>query len=352
MKKILYLSNIEVPYRVRILNGIAKQCDLTVLYERRTSDNRNSDWTSCEKGIYRTKYLRGIKFGNENAFSLGIIKHIFSKYDCVVVGCYNSPCQMFAVLLMRLFGIPFIINTDGEVYVEGDGLKAKIKRFFLSGAKGYLSAGENSSKTIKRVSKNAPVLTYYFSSLSEAELESHAEKRQKRNDTVLVVGQYFSYKGMDLALSVAKKNSDIKYKFVGMGNRTELFIKEQCANSLPNVELVPFLSKDELEAEYSTCGALLLPSRKECWGLVVNEAASFGMPIVSTRGSGAAVEFLSEDYPMYLAEPDSVDDIYEKLVALLSSESKEQYGDYLINKSSHYSIEKAVETHIKLFETV
>lgn len=351
MKKILYLSNIEVPYRVRILNGIAKQCDLTVLYERKTSDNRNSEWASCEKGIYRTKYLHGIKFRNENSFSLGIIKHIFGKYDYVVVGCYNSPCQLLAMLIMHLFKIPYIINADGEVYIEGDGLKAKIKRSLLSGANAYLSAGEISSESIKRIAKDAPVATYYFSSLSDAELKSHAQNPQERNDTVLVVGQYFSYKGMDLALSVAKKNLDIKYKFVGMGNRTKRFIEEKFADKLPNVEIIPFLSKAELEKEYRTCGALLLPSRRECWGLVINEAASFGTPIVSTYGSGAAVEFLSKDYPMYLAKPYSVDDIYEKLVALMSSENKEQYSEYLISKSSNYSIEKAVEAHIKLFES-
>jgi len=253
-------------------------------------------------------------------------------------------------LLMRLFRIPYIINADGEVYIEGDGLKAKIKRSLLSGAKGYLSAGEVSSNSIKRISKDVPVATYYFSSLSDDELKAHAQKPLERNDTVLVVGQYFPYKGMDLALSVAKKNLDIKYKFIGMGKRTEQFIKENHVDELPNVEIIPFLSKEELEHEYRTCGVLLLPSRRECWGLVINEAASFGTPIVSTRGSGAAVEFLSGEYSEYLAQPDSVDDIYEKLVALISSENKEQYSEYLINKSADYSIEKAVKAHIELFE--
>ena len=37
-KKILYISNIEVPYRVSFFNEFAKHCDLTVLYERKKSD--------------------------------------------------------------------------------------------------------------------------------------------------------------------------------------------------------------------------------------------------------------------------------------------------------------------------
>ena len=40
-----------------------------------------------------------------------------------------------------------------------------------------------------------------------------------------------------------------------------------------------------------------------CLRLVVNEAASFGTPIVSTWGSGAAMEFIGDDYPQFLAKP-------------------------------------------------
>ena len=45
---------------------------------------------------------------------------------------------MLAMLVMRLFRIPFFINLDGEPFLEGSGMKAKLKRFFLSGAKAYL----------------------------------------------------------------------------------------------------------------------------------------------------------------------------------------------------------------------
>ena len=93
MKKVLYLTNIEVPYRVCFFNELAKHCDLTVLYERKKSSNRNNEWSKSEKHIFKSKYLNGIKIKAENAFSFGILKEIFSDYDVVIVGCYNSPVQ-------------------------------------------------------------------------------------------------------------------------------------------------------------------------------------------------------------------------------------------------------------------
>ena len=84
-----------------------------------------------------------------------------------------------------------------------------------------------------------------------------------------------------MTFRVACMDSSIRYKFVGMGKRTELFLKEM-GNMPENVKVIPFLQKSDLEEEYRRCSLLLLPTRQECWGLVVNEAASFGTPIVST----------------------------------------------------------------------
>ena len=104
---------------------------------------------------------------------------------------------------------------------------------------------------------------------------------------------------MDIAVQVAELLPEFKFKFVGMGKRTAEFIADTHADQLANVEIISFLQTAALEEEYRKCKMLILPTRQECWGLVVNEAASFGTPVVSTNGSGAAVEFLFEKYPFY-----------------------------------------------------
>lgn len=353
MKKVLYLSNIEVPYRVRFFCELAKRCDLTVVYERECSNNRDNIWAKSEKNEYKAEYLNGIKIGNESSFSFGIFKYIFGKYDAIIVGCYNTPVQMLAILLMKLFNVSYIVNLDGEVFLEEKNIKNMIKKMFLRGAKSYLVAGERAAKSIERVANGRKIVPYYFSSLSDDELIKHREAGEGtvRDKTVLVVGQYFDYKGLDIAIKVAKKNTDINYKFVGMGKRTELFAKEQEVSKLQNVEVISFLQKEELEKEYKKCALLLLPSRRECWGLVVNEAASFGMPIVSTWGSGAAVEFLGDKYPEYLAMPGDSEELYNCVVKLLNSSEVDVYKQYLFEKSKLYSIEKSVEAHMKAIDT-
>ena len=345
MKKVLYISNIEVPYRVRFFNEFSKHCELTVLYERKKARNRDEKWTESEQGDFNVKFLNGIKLKDESVFSFGIVKEIFGKYDEIIIGCYNSPSQMLAILLLKIFHRRYILNLDGEVFIGDKGLKNRLKRFFLSGAEKYVVAGEKAIPALKAVTAEKPITPYYFSSMSEEELRANAAAQTLRNNTVLVVGQYLDVKGLDVILEVAKKDSSIPYKMIGMGHKTQEFINKYDADKLENVEIIPFLQKEDLEHEYKTCALFVLPSRQECWGLVINEAASFGTPIVSTWGSGAAVEFLSDEYSHYLAKPGDSEDLYNKIKAALADEDIRKYSDYLISRSESYTIEHGVEAH-------
>ncbi len=351
MKKVLYISNIQVPYRVRFFNELSKHCDLTVLYERSMSGNRNNEWVNSEKYNYKQVFLDGIKIGNESSFSLSILKHIFGKYDVVILGCYSTPVQMFANFMLRIIKNPFFINFDGEVFADKVSLKTTLKRMVLKGASYYLIAGEKSASNLKRIVGEKDVTAYYFSSLSKSELKEHSMHVQvKRKEYVLVVGQYFDYKGLDIAVKVARKMPYLNFKFVGMGKRSDLFVKENNIDDFDDIEVIPFLQKKELEEEYKKCKCLLLPTRQECWGLVINEAASFGTPIVSTWGSGAAVEFLADNYPMLLAKPGNEDSIVEALKHLENDIDILEYSKYLIEKSKKYNIENNVKLHIEAFK--
>ena len=350
MKRVLYISNIEVPYRVAFFNQLAEKCDLTVLYERNKSSNRDALWTSSVKLHFHKEYLNGKDVGNENSFSFDIIKVINRGWDAIIIGCYNSYVQMMAVLYMRYNRIPFIISLDGEPFI-GNGIKGLLKKFFLKGASAYLTAGRESANNLKKVlGEKSKVYPYYFSSLTDEEIKTMGTETVERDRYVLVVGQYFEYKGMDVAFKVADLNHKIRYKFVGMGSRTEMFITEM--GQIPeNIEVVPFLQKYELEKEYQHCSMLLLPSRQECWGLVVNEAAAFGTPIVSTWGSGAAQEFLGEKYSGYLAEPGDAKSLLACVEKCYYADNTE-YSKYLQEKSRYYSIEKSVEEHMQAINSL
>ncbi len=345
MKRILYITNIEVPYKVKFFNLLAQKADLTVLYERANSANRDSGWAKSEEIKYNREYLKGIELGNENSFSLSMLKYLNRDYDVIIISCINSPVQLMAILYMKLRRKKYVLSFDGEFFVSEKGIKSFVKRIIITGADKYLMAGEISARNICKFVNSDKVYPYYFSSYTDEEIIHNGNEIAKRDDHVLVVGQYFDYKGLDIAVNVARLDKNIKYLFVGMGKRTELFCKNEKINECENIDVIPFLSPHDLNEEYKKAAVLLLPSRRECWGLVINEAASFGTPIVSTNGSGAAIEFLSGKDKCYLLEPDDVNGIYKAICSILNNEQCE-YSLRLREKSAKYSIENMVNAHV------
>lgn len=336
MKRLLYITNIEVPYRVRFFNELAKRCRLTVLYESRSSQQRSKTWAKSEEKHFTACYA-----GKDLPAVLR------QEYDAIILGCYQTPFQIMANLLLRLRKIPFFINLDGEPFLEGSSLKAKGKRFLLSGAAAYLTAGEEAAHSVKAVAGERNVTPYYFSSLTEEEVRA-APKAAQRDSVILVAGQYFPYKGLDVALAAARMAPELRFRFVGMGRRTERFCRKY---PIPeNVEILPFLQKQALEREYQTCALLVLPSRRECWGLVIQEAAAFGAPVVSTWGSGAAVEFLSRRYPQFLARPGDAEDLLRCIRRCLTFEDPAGYSGFLREKAKEYTIQRSVCAHLSALE--
>lgn len=335
MKRVLFICNIQVPYRVRFFNALAEHCHLTVLYESRGCGQRDPRWAGSENSRFRVCY-----FG-KNTISL-----LEAPWDAVILGCYHTPRQILIGAYLRLRGKSYTISLDGEPFLEGRGWKARCKRWLLSWAKNYLAAGNMAADALKKTVGAKGVTAYPFSALSEEEIPLRPVS-DGRHQRILVVGQYFPYKGMDVALEAARRDSRLEYCFVGMGSRTERFRREQSIP--PNVRLIPFLQKEELRREMARCALLVLPSRRECWGLVVNEAAALGTAVVSTWGSGAAVEFLGRERPQFLATPADPEDLLRCIHDCLRCD-RAAYGAFLQEKSRNYTIEAMVRAHLQFLE--
>lgn len=351
--KVLYLTNIHNPYRDEFFNQLGNQCELTVLFEERSDPDRDSSWFEASRvQSYRELYLSG---SNERQLLSSMIGTIGAGWSVVVIGCYNRTRQIIASEFLKFRKIPFVVNSDGLAFDNGGFLKRALRRHVLRGASSYLVAGSTCASSLRRiVGDTAAIAPYPFSSLTQQqinELSGQAVKRDSRR--ILVVGQYQDYKGLDVALAAAKILCDKYYfLFVGAGKRVSELKLAAMELELSNVEFVSFMKPEELKDEYLRAGAFVLPSRQECWGLVVNEAAACGCPIISTWGSGAAVEFLSGQYPQFLAAPDNAMSLAGAIEAYFAQSEieKSRYSAFLKSKATDYSIEHMVEAHMKLLE--
>lgn len=82
---------------------------------------------------------------------------------------------------------------------------------------------------------------------------------------------------------------------------------------IDGVELLGFVHPDELPAVMAGAGCLVLPSRFEPWGVVIQEAAASGQVVLCTSTCGAASRMVLDGYNGRVVAPDRPAELAERM---------------------------------------
>ncbi|HWV74813.1 MAG TPA: glycosyltransferase, partial [Pseudosphingobacterium sp.] len=120
----------------------------------------------------------------------------------------------------------------------------------------------------------------------------------------------FEVIGEAVKLLNSKKISDFEVYITlnGTENRYAKRIRETYGH-LKNIRFIGLISRDEVADYYSTCKALIFPSKLESWGLPISEFKGYAKPMLiadlpyarETIGTYNKVSFFDPDKPLQLA---------------------------------------------------
>jgi len=99
-----------------------------------------------------------------------------------------------------------------------------------------------------------------------------------------------------------------------LGPSLKQFVAER---RLPRVVWPGFVQIDRLPAFYALARAFILPSVKEPWGLVVNEAMACGLPVLVSRQCGCAADLVAPGRNGYVYDAADADALY-RLMTMVS----------------------------------
>ena len=306
MDKLLFLTNIPSPYRVDFLNELGMLVDLTVLFERADSDERDTSWLEYRFHNFRGVILKGCKASADTAFCPAVRKYLDKSWDHILCANAATPTGMFAIQTMKNRRIDYWIEGDGAFAKSGKGFKERVKKHFLSCAKGYFSTGaEHDRYYLTYGAEQDRIHRYPFSSiylrdvLTEVpnEQEKHALRKAlgiSEERVVLSVGQMIRRKGFDILIQAAASCTDVGFYLIGGQPTKELEAMRHSTGS-DNVHFIGFKRPEELKQYYRMADLFVLPTREDIWGLVVNEAMANGLPVITTDRCAAGLELVFLD---------------------------------------------------------
>ena len=160
---------------------------------------------------------------------------------------------------------------------------------------------------------------------------------------VVCIGRYCHEKGIDLLLhvwaNVEKVCSDWILDIFGMGEQTPyLELMEELGIDKTRCHL--FSSIINVKEEYLTSSIFALPSRFEGFGLVIIEAMSCGLPVISFDCENGPRNIITDSYDGFLIPPFDVNQYAEKMICLIHDKVlRQQMGQHAYQSSNHYNID-------------
>ena len=330
--KVLFLTNIPSPYRVDFFNELGKFCELTVLFEREGYVTRDESWMNYKFDTFRGVILKGISLGKYEKISFAFLPYLIRKqFDFIIFGSVASVTGMLAVFCMRLFHIPYCIEGDGGLAGHGKGLKEVLKRMAISKAKLYFSTSVMLDKYyLKYGAREENIYRYPFTSVREKDiLERPLDKEEKRiirqrlgiteAHVVISVGSFIPRKGMDILIKAAAElDRDLGIYLVG-GVPTEQYLGLKEEYHMPHLHFVDFMEKEKLAEYYQAADFFVLATREDIWGLVINEALSYALPVITTHQCIAGEEMIRDHYNGLLVESENIEALRDGMAEFIHS---------------------------------
>ena len=150
----------------------------------------------------------------------------------------------------------------------------------------------------------------HYASAREVAPETRQTERARLGLTGVVfvyAGRLWSGKGVDTLLEafrVANEQEDISLLVVGTGVDEARY--RAAAKDLPNVVFVGFRDTSEMPFTYGLADVLVLPTRGDPHGLVIEEGMSAGLAVISSSAAGHIRERVAEGVTGFVVPPDDV----------------------------------------------
>ncbi len=363
MKRVLYLTCLPSPYRIRFFDALSRQTELTVLYSDLPRDHadRDADWYIASQGAYRQVQLKSLRrIGGEN-LCVDVLTWLKQPFDAIVICGYSSPTFMLAMAWLRCHGIPFYMEVDGGLIRQESRAKYRFKKALVSAARWWLSTGEETTRYLCHYgAKRERVYTYPFTSLEASDILPKVPGREEKlalrrelglgeEKILLYVGRFDPLKGMDDLLSITPELPESTgVYFIGGEPRQEhlSFCRD---HGLKNVHFVGFRKTEALNRYYRAADLLVLPTKSDVWGLVVNEAMAQGLPVITTDKCVAGLELIRPGENGDIVPVDDNAALRDAICRLLESDLA-SLGANALETIRPYTIGNMALAHVEIFE--
>jgi glycosyltransferase involved in cell wall biosynthesis len=284
------------------------------------------------------------------------------RYEVLWLHGYNYAVHVLAVATMRLRRRPIMFRENQTLLHPRGVIKAAIKEIALRALfkSSYgLYVGSESKRWFEHYGVPRDRLFAVPYSVDNEQLRrAHAELAPDRAELrrsfglpedqplFLAVSRLVPKKQPLAVLEAFRRTRErvaCSLLVVGSGDLEEAVRHEIAYRGIPDVAVAGPLSQSEIPRAYSCADAFVLFSAyNETWGLVVNEAMNFGLPVLVSDKVGSGTDLVHDGYNGYVIAVEDVQALSDHMVRIAEDpELRERLGRRSLEIIADWNLEGA-----------
>lgn len=344
--KILFVHNTMMWYRKPFFKKISQIFDMNLVFT-------NMESSKEIYGVNAQDTIKGLEGVNykilKNYFGIAfpIFKESFGNYDVMVGGNWDTSQDIIETIIYfsicKIRGKKFVLwRENWHYWMENMSIKKRtilplikyiVKKSDAILVPGiihkefFISLGSDPSKIffLPNVSSLKPLENSYKKA---DELKRDYNIHEKK--ILLYVGRLVKRKGVDYLLhalsKIIKNRRDVALLIVGTGECEDQLKKlSKELKIAENTFFVGYVDNKELASYYIACDICIIPSinykMADPAPLVVNEAMSFGNPVIATDAVGCSFDLIENGENGFIVPEKDVNALYDAMNVILSDPS-------------------------------
>jgi glycosyltransferase involved in cell wall biosynthesis len=302
LTRVALLTEIPAPYRIPLFNALAERIDLKVLFLRERNPERPYDLHRDELH-FDWRVLRGTSFTVRTHWIVvnQSVSHRVLGADVVILGGWNQPAFWEALMWCRRRGVPTIVWAESTQRDERSGRHELVKRQLLPRVDAFVVPGRAAGDYLEALGVAEERIVVAANAVDPDIFRVEPKARAEGACRLISVARLSPEKGLDVLLA-AVDGLPVELVIAGTGPEEER-LRQLAGN---NVTFLGNVERDALPGLYAGADVAVVPSRSEPWGMVMNEAALAGLPLISTTAPGGARELVEDGANGFLVPPDDV----------------------------------------------
>lgn len=281
------ITNQPAFYKINLYNKLNEQLNIFVIFLGEGSLIRNKDFTD-ENISFEYAILNNENY--EERSKVKSCKKIFNllrnlNYKKVLIGGWDEIEYWSILFLSPKYKNALVIESS---YYESKttGAVKIVKKLFLSRIGTIFASGEDQIKLVHALNYNGSIIKTRGVGIFNKGQRT-IDENTVREFKFICVARLSPEKNLDLLIEVFNKTGD-KLLIIGEGDLMDSLKKK--ANE--NISFLGYVPNKEIAKFYSECNIFILPSKFEPWGLVVDEALYFGLPVIVSNHVGCRGELV------------------------------------------------------------